>query len=72
MKKVTFNEHYNRVHNLITWNYAYRSSRKIYWEFMVVDRLRFYRRVETVSNILDPILDKNHRCKIFNERNKNT
>lgn len=70
MKKVTFNEKNNQVHHLVTWSYAYKSSRKKYWEFFAVDRLRFHRRIEEASNILGPILDTNHRCKIFNERFK--
>lgn len=68
MKKVTFNENRNQIHNIIAWSYAYNLSRKKYWKFMVVDRLRFHRRIEAASYILNPILNKNHRCKILNER----
>lgn len=67
-KKVTFNEERNQIHHLITWSYAYNSSRKKYWQFLAVDRFRFQRRIEETSKFLDSVLDKNHRCKIFKER----
>lgn len=68
MKKVTFNEKCNELHHLITWSFAYSMTRRKYWELLAVDRFRFCRRIEAASKLLDPILDTNHRCKIFSER----
>lgn len=68
MKKVTFNEKLNKVHFLVTWNFAYNSSRKGPWIFVAIDRGRFQRRIEELSKIITPILDNNHRCNVYNER----
>lgn len=70
MKKVTFNTENNKTYFMVTWNFAYQSSRKRYWEFLSIDRMRFNRRVEKISNIISPILENNHRCNIFNDRFK--
>lgn len=67
MKKVRFNEHI-KVHQLVVWSYAYRFSRKMYWEFYAADRHRFQRRIEETSKKIVHVLDGIHRCKIFNER----
>lgn len=72
MKKVTFSEENNQLHILITWSYAYRSSRKIYWEYLTIDSCRFRRRIMGTSLILNYILDTNHRQRIFNERFSHT
>lgn len=68
MKKVTFRDSCNETYTLVTWNFAYRASRKQYWEFFAVDRMRFQRRINHLSTIINPILDKEHRCRIYNER----
>lgn len=67
MKKVTFRE-YNDTYVLVVWSFAYRESRKKYWELFAVDRIHFQRHINHLSKIISPILDKAHRCRIYNER----
>lgn len=46
------------VHHMITWNYAYRASRRGPWEQMAQDRARFKHRIEELAVILEPCLKK--------------
>ncbi len=50
MKKVRFNEQIS-IHYMIVWNFAYRESRKKYWEYFVLDRFRFQRRIKDFEKI---------------------
>lgn len=68
MKSVSFNENKNKVYVLITWKFAYNSARKKYWEFYAIDRIRFRRRIQLISQIVNPVLDQVHRYKIYKER----
>lgn len=68
MKKVTFNIENNKVYFMVTWNFAYKSSRERYWEILAIDRMRFARRIEEISNVINPILDSSHRCNVYNDR----
>jgi Phosphatase-1 catalytic subunit binding region len=70
MKKVHFNECCNKVHPMILWSFAYRNARKTYWEYFVLDRGRFQRRIQETAVIINPILDCNYRLKVYNERFK--
>lgn len=67
MKKVTFNEK-DKIHLLVAWKFAYKSSRKIYWEVFARDRAHFQRRIAELSYVINPILDITHRHKIYNHR----
>lgn len=71
MKKVSFNEKLNQIYILRKWNFAFKQARMMYWEYEAIDRIRFQRRVKEISNILNPILDVNHRCVIYNKRFSN-
>jgi len=44
------------VHPMIVWNFAYKQARKGTWEADALDRLRFQKRVEELSEILTPVL----------------
>lgn len=67
-KKVVFNERDNKVHYIVAWSYAYNSARKKYWEYFVIDRIHFRRRVENMSFIISPILENKHRAEVYNNR----
>lgn len=66
-KKVTFNLK-PVVHTMIKWDYAYRAARKGPWEQMARDRFRFNGRISSYHLILDPILQVDHRVRIWTER----
>lgn len=68
MRRVKFDETKNKIHIMTLWPFAYRNARKVYWELMVLDRIRFQRRIEQVGKIICHIFDYNHRCNIFKER----
>ena len=46
------------VHHMISWSYAYKASRKCFWEQFACDRMRFKRRVSNLAPILEPCLAK--------------
>ncbi|XP_043493200.1 phosphopantothenoylcysteine decarboxylase subunit VHS3 isoform X2 [Polistes fuscatus] len=66
-KKVTFNLK-PVIHTMLKWDYAYRAARKGPWEQMAVDRFRFNGRISSYHVILDPILQVDHRVRIWTER----
>lgn len=68
MKKVTFNEDKNRIHIMVAWNFAYRKSRENIYGAMVLDRLRFKRRIQETELLLNNILNYNHRCEVYESR----
>ena len=45
-------------------------SRSKYWEYQAVNRDRFSNRIKKLENQLLPILDKDHRSKIYEQRFK--
>lgn len=67
-KKVTFNEKNNKIHHMITWSFAYRNARKSDWQILALDGYRFKNRINIISKNLDPILENEHRDRIYNER----
>lgn len=71
MKVVSFNENNNKVYLLIKWNYAYKNARKRYWECFATDRLRFARRIHLTAKIINPVLEINHRYRVYKERFEN-
>lgn len=50
------------VHHMFAWSYAYRSCRKGPWEQYARDRVHFRRRIETLSCILTPCLERKLKC----------
>lgn len=50
---------------MCTWNYAYRAARKGGWEQIARDHDRFQRRIREIESIIRPVLNMNHRQKIF-------
>ncbi|XP_037948392.1 uncharacterized protein LOC119683481 [Teleopsis dalmanni] len=67
IKKVRFNLK-PQVHVMHTWNFAYRHARKGHWEDLARDRTRFFLRIQRASAYLDPILNIEHRSKIYKDR----
>jgi hypothetical protein len=67
-KNVSFDTKNHKVHKVIAWDFAYRQARKGYWEKVACDRFRFNMRIQNLAIILNPILNKTHRHRIFNER----
>lgn len=51
-----------------TWSYAYRAARKGEWEMYARDRERFKLRVQKAALTLNPILDREHRLKVYEQR----
>lgn len=45
-------------------------SRSKYWEYQAVNRDRFKNRIKKLENQLLPILDQDHRTKIYEQRFK--
>lgn len=66
-KKVRFNLK-PTVHVMYSWDYAYRAARKRHWENYAIDRQRFKQRIDNLSEIISPILDTQHREKIYRTR----
>lgn len=65
MKKVTFNEEYNQIHMLITWNFAYRAARRGDWEYINLDRMRFARRIQEAATYINRVLNIEHRNNVY-------
>lgn len=64
VKKVQFNET-PKIHHLITYGFAYQESRKGNWEQVARDRIRFQNRIKLIGNEISPILNEQHRMKIY-------
>lgn len=69
MKKVHFAEE-DRIYVIGAWKFAYNSCRKKYWEYFAIDRIRFIKRINNTSIIIEPILKKEHRDYIYEMRFK--
>lgn len=67
MKTVRF-ELVPKIHLLITYEFAYRQSRRGQWEQDARDRVRFQNRISQMEKILSDIFNKKHRDKILTER----
>jgi len=57
-----------KIYILNEENLEYRQTRQKYWEFFAIDRYRFQKRINSVNNIINHILDNDHRRKIYQER----
>ncbi|CAD7078461.1 unnamed protein product [Hermetia illucens] len=66
-KKVRFNLK-PEIHVMYKWNFAYRAARKGHWENFARDRDRFKKRISNLANIINPVLDTQHREKIYGSR----
>lgn len=54
-KTVNFNEKV-RVHNMVTWKFAYNKARQKYWEYHAIDRVRFRRRIDQFEDVYRKII----------------
>lgn len=50
------------------WEFAHRHARKGDWEQLARDRDRFEKRILSLGHVLSPVLQQNHRDKVFQER----
>lgn len=66
--KVTFDETRNKVHHMVVWLFAYKNSRRNYWEFKAMDSWRFRKRIEDTEKIINHVLEPKHRCKVYKQR----
>ncbi|XP_055682695.1 uncharacterized protein LOC129789708 [Lutzomyia longipalpis] len=66
-RKVRFNLK-PEVHVIRAWEFAYRQARKGNWDQVARDRDRFEKRILSLGRVLSPILEQNHREKVYNER----
>lgn len=59
-KKVSFvpDSELVKVHHIVVWNYAHRSCRKGPWEQYARDRGHFRCRIDRISSIIEPCLQK--------------
>ena len=65
-KSVSFENKLEKVHRLITWEYASRKARSgICWLLASSDRRRFNNRIQYSEFVISPILETNHRNKIY-------
>lgn len=69
MKKVRFIPK-PTIYNMVVWSFAYKESRKRYWEWIAADRVRFFRRIEYIGKLITPILENKYRNIIYNLRFK--
>nr|CAI5817814.1 unnamed protein product [Callosobruchus analis] len=53
---------------MVKWQYASEEARKGSWQRYAADRCRFHKRVLEVSHVLNKVLDKEHRERIWGER----
>ena len=47
-----------KVHLIVAWDFAYRNARKGPWEELARDRDRFRRRIDNLSEVLEPCLQR--------------
>lgn len=52
-----------------TWILAHHLARKSDWHRIVADRHRFQRRINHLEQVINPILDLDHRKTIMNQYN---
>ncbi|KAE8747601.1 hypothetical protein FOCC_FOCC005762 [Frankliniella occidentalis] len=65
VKKVRFSDSKPTIHRMLTWDFAYRSARLGPWEQMVRDRDRFKTRIQLCESTISPVLNCDHRNKIW-------
>ena len=65
-KTVRFNDSV-KVFVLDDFYEDYVYYRKKFWEYYAVDRIRFKDRIKLLENILNPVLENTHRCKMYNK-----
>lgn len=46
------------VHEMVAWNYAYRTARRGPWEQFARDRSHFRRRIDNLAPVLEPCLSR--------------
>ena len=56
------------VHLIIAWDYAYRAARVSHWMTMARDAKRFKQKIQSLEPILSPVLNPEHRMKIWETR----
>ncbi|GAB0092816.1 hypothetical protein DMENIID0001_078520 [Sergentomyia squamirostris] len=66
-RKVRFNLK-PEVHVICAWNFAYRQARKGTWDQVARDRDRFEKRILSLEHVLKPVLQRDHREKMYRER----
>lgn len=52
------------------WSYAYQQARKSHWEQIGRDRVRFGDRIRRMQDTLNPVLDAEHRERIWKRLNQ--
>lgn len=69
-KRVRFadNSELATVHVIIAWDFAYRAARISPWETAARDANRFKLKIQSIEPIIAPILDPEHRSKIWFNR----
>lgn len=56
------------VRKMVTWDYALRAARIGPWEQLARDTKRFQDRIHCIGEVLQSVLDSEHREKIWKER----
>jgi len=64
VKKVTFDSR-PRIYIQYVWQFAYQQARKSEWEQYARDRDRFTRRILECEQIMNPVLNSQHRERVF-------
>lgn len=57
-----------KVHITHVWDFAYRQSRKGFWEEAARDRARFRNRIKNLEEVISPVLMAEHRAIIIQKR----
>jgi hypothetical protein len=67
-KRVSFSPKGDSIKRILVWEFAMRNARIGYWEQLARDRVRFQDTIKNINNILKPILEIEHRFRIFKTR----
>lgn len=68
MKQVTFNP-FVEIKIIHHWLFAHHAAR-CGMVLMIIDQRRFEKRIRDTEKILNPVLNPDHRKRIYNERFK--
>jgi len=64
VNRVTFDPR-PTVYVQYVWQFAYQQARKSVWEQYACDRDRFTRRIIESEHIINPVLNSQHRERVF-------
>ncbi len=70
--QVHFAEKLEDVRVMVVWQHASREARRSSWQRLYLDDLRFKRTISCLQDIINPVLNSQHRSIVFDERFQET